>query len=117
LDHGVSAKRIAIVDDQIGVLAGIDGADALVDAELNGGLSVTSLSASSCERPPNLMTLEPRSSIRSGLRVIGIYGLSHDEALKLVTLNPAIQLGIEQARRLHRCRQGRRSGHLQSRSA
>src|SRR6202022_3639300 len=35
LDHGIVAQRIAIVDDQIGILAGVDGADALIDTKLD----------------------------------------------------------------------------------
>ena len=50
-------------------------------------------------------------------KTIKFGGLSRDEALKLVTINPAIQLGHRQARRLNRYGQRRRSRHLQSRSA
>src|SRR5277367_743213 len=38
LDHGVSAHRVVIVDDQVSVFADVNGADALIDAELDGGI-------------------------------------------------------------------------------
>src|SRR5208282_5694554 len=36
LGHGVDAERVMVVNHQVGVLAGFDGADALVDAQLDG---------------------------------------------------------------------------------
>ena len=38
LHDGVGAERIVIVDDQVGILADVDGADALVDAQLHRGI-------------------------------------------------------------------------------
>jgi hypothetical protein len=38
LDHRIRAKRVVVIDDQVGVFASIDGTDALVDAELHGGI-------------------------------------------------------------------------------
>ena len=35
LSHGVGTEGIVIVNDQIGVFAGIDGTDAFIDAQLN----------------------------------------------------------------------------------
>ena len=36
--HGIRAERVVIVNRQVGIFADLDGADALVDSELDGGI-------------------------------------------------------------------------------
>jgi hypothetical protein len=38
LDDGVGAERVVIVNDEVGILADVDGTNALVDAELDRGI-------------------------------------------------------------------------------
>ena len=81
LDDGVGAERIVIVDDQVGVFADVDRADALVDAELDRGIDGDQLERFVVREAAELHGLRGfLIEVRGFFGVVGIDGNDHAAA-------------------------------------